>query len=106
MRINFAHLRDQGIDFAVFDADAISRSNVDRNRLLADLTARARRTGLSIQKSALAFAANGRIQFYGTPDLVRYLASGWIPQWTHSIKYRSSESDFGNLLSWRGTYSV
>lgn len=37
-QIKLAHLRDQGIDFAVFDADAVARTQSARASLLAQLT--------------------------------------------------------------------
>ncbi|GMV27649.1 MAG: hypothetical protein AMXMBFR58_36800 [Phycisphaerae bacterium] len=79
------HLRDQGIDFAIFETDTVDRSSRSREALLGDLTLRARMEGLKVDKSALAFVEGGRISFFGTPDLVRYLASGWLPQWTHTL---------------------
>jgi hypothetical protein len=86
MKINVAHLRHQGISFAVFDADARSRSNRDRDELLAQLTDLAREHGLRVDKAALAFTEPGRLTFYGTPDLVQKLSrrpSGF--RWTHEI---------------------
>lgn len=83
--VRLAHLHDQGIDFAVFDADASSRQRSDRSALLHRLTARARASGLSVDKSALAFETGGHVEFFGTPDLVRYLASGGVPRWTHTL---------------------
>jgi len=85
MTIRMAHLRDQGIDFAVFDADARTKSNADRARLLADLTSRARASGYKIDKSALAYTEYGRLTFYGAPDLVRYLAGRGVAGWTRSL---------------------
>lgn len=86
MQIHMAHLREQGINFAVFDADARSGSNSDRAQLLAQLTASARAQGLRIEKSALAYSNSGRTEFYGAPDLVRFLAaSGGVVRWTHTI---------------------
>ena len=86
MKIQMAHLRDQGIDFAVFAADAPSRTNTAREELLWDLSRRARASGLAVDKAALAFRDGGRQRFYGTPDLVRYLASmGGISRWTHTL---------------------
>jgi hypothetical protein len=82
-RVRVAHLQTQGVSFAVFDADALTHLDSDRGELLSDLTSRARRAGLRVEKSALAFAEHGRMSFYGTPDLVRYLAGGWSPHWTH-----------------------
>lgn len=87
MRIEMAHLRDQGIDFVVFAADAPTRSNGDRQTLLNRLTAQARANGLRVQKAALAFTESGRPTFFGAPDLVKYLVSaGGVPRWTHSIE--------------------
>lgn len=85
MTINMAHLQDQGINFAVFEADAVCRTQSGRQKLLAQLTARARASGLRVDKSALAFEEFGRICFFGTPDLVRYLSGGRVPSWTHTI---------------------
>ena len=86
MKINVAHLRDQGIDFAVFDADAPSRTRHDRDALLQRLTDQARRSGLRIDKAALAFAENGQLTFYGAPDLTRYLAARpSVVRWTHTL---------------------
>jgi hypothetical protein len=86
MTIRVAHLHTQGIDFAVFDADVRSRSNADRADLLAELSCAARRQGLKIDKAALAFSELGRTKFYGTPDLVKYLASNGINHWTHTLR--------------------
>lgn len=85
MKIRMAHLRDQGIDFAVFAADAPSRLDSDRDRLLADLTRRAKAAGLQIDKSALTFTQHGRTRYFGTPDLVRYLAGRGVGRWTHTL---------------------
>ena len=90
MRINFAHIQERSttggyIDFAVFDADATTRMNSDRDKLLVDLTMEARRQGLKIDKSALAFMENGRVKFYGTPDLVDYLENTGVSRWTHHL---------------------
>jgi hypothetical protein len=85
MRINVAHLREQGIDFAVFDADASDHTETGRERLLAQLTGAARLAGLKVDKSALAFRTGSGIEFFGTADLVRFLARAGIPGWTHSI---------------------
>lgn len=85
MQIEMAHLRDQGIDFAVFNADATNHSESGRQTLLTQLVAVARRNHLKVDKAALAFDEFGRIQFFGTPDLVRYLASRGVPHWTHTL---------------------
>ncbi|MBS1807765.1 MAG: hypothetical protein JST84_06200 [Acidobacteria bacterium] len=90
MKIGIAYLRGRSetggfIDFAVFNADARSGGAGDRADVLQDLTERARAAGLTIQKSALAFNENGRITFYGTPDLVEYLSNNGVPAWTHYL---------------------
>jgi hypothetical protein len=86
MQVPVAHLRDQGIDFAVFDADADTHRDADRDRLLARLVVAATRNGLRIQKAALAFMQHGELTFYGSPDLVRYLVNiGGVPHWTHTL---------------------
>jgi hypothetical protein len=85
MRINVAHLRDQGIDFAVFDADANSHLNSERDALLQQLAFSARRAGLKIDKAALAFRQGNHVTFYGAPDLVQYLQGLGVPRWTHTI---------------------
>lgn len=83
--IRMAHLRTQGISFAVFAADVPSRRDVDRGELLHDLTLQARREGFRVDKSALAFSEGGRRTYYGTPDLVRYLARHGVSHWTHTL---------------------
>lgn len=85
MRIEMAHLQAQGINFAVFAADANDRTNSARQRLLGHLVTAARRNNLRIDKAALAFEEFGRTKFFGTPDLVRYLSSRGVPTWTHTL---------------------
>jgi hypothetical protein len=85
MNISLAHLRIQSVDVIVFNADARERTRLARERLLTDLTAQARRSGLRVQKSALAFQENGQLVFFGTPDLVAYLSGSPFFQWTHTI---------------------
>lgn len=87
MKINLAHLRERAVgggwvDFAVFDAKSTSGEN---DKLLWQLTNKARSSGLSIDQSALAFTSGGRLRFYGDQKLVNYLAKGWRPAWTHTI---------------------
>jgi len=86
MTVQLAHIRHQGIDFVVFGADARTHTPSARQELLADLVAAARAHGLKIDKAALAFRQLGRTVFWGTPDLVRFLARGGIPRWTHTIQ--------------------
>jgi hypothetical protein len=85
MRIEMAHLRTQGIDVAVFAADANDRTSASRQCLLGELVAQARRKNLRVDKAALAFQEAGRTRFFGTPDLVGYLSSGGVPHWTHTL---------------------
>jgi hypothetical protein len=66
MQVNFAHLRDQGIDFAVFDADARTHARPDRVRLLMQLAAAVRSHGHKVDKAALAFAESGNVKFWVT----------------------------------------
>jgi hypothetical protein len=86
MRIEMAHVRDQGIDFAVFNADASSHDRAARRALLHQLVVKARRNRLKVDKAALAFAEHGQINFFGEPDLVQYLASRGLPSWTHTLE--------------------
>lgn len=85
MTIRVAHLRHQGIDFAVFAADARSSTNHAREELLSDLVIAARRQGLKVDKAALAFRSGSRTTFFGTPDLVRFLSNLGVPRWTHTL---------------------
>ena len=60
MRIEMAHLRDQGIDFAVFNAEAPSRTGVDRQALLRQLPAAARGNGLKVDKALASLTFSRR----------------------------------------------
>lgn len=87
MKINLVHLRERSttggwIDFIVFDAKSTTNNN---KQLLIELTSKARMNGLKVDKSALAYETNGRLEFYGTKDLVEYLSNIGLPQWTHTI---------------------
>lgn len=84
-QIEMAHIRDQGIDFAVFNAEARCGTDSGRASLLVELTQRARTAGLNVDKSALAYRRGAGIEFYGTPDLVRYLQQRGVPRWTHTL---------------------
>ena len=86
MTINVAHLRTQGIDFVVADADATTGLESDRNALLSRIVTIARRSGLKVQKAALAFSDGGRLTYFGTPDLVKFLAENGVPRWTHTLQ--------------------
>jgi len=87
MKVSLAHIRERSttggwIDFVVFDAKSTTNNN---SQLLSQLTSKARASGLKVDKSALAYNRNNRIEFYGTKDLVQYLSKSGLPQWTHSI---------------------
>jgi len=89
MQVNFAHLRERAtsggwINFAVFEARSTSGNNSDNSTLLSQLVNKARAAGLKVDQSALACAQHGRIQFYGDQNLVNYLSSSGVPQWTHT----------------------
>lgn len=90
MRVNLAHLREQGrsggwVNFAVFDARSSSGTRDDNARLLAQLAAKARASNLRIDQAALAFMSGGQLQFFGSPPLVDYLSNSGVPRWTHTI---------------------
>ena len=85
MQISMAHINIQGVNVAVFAARPNSTSNASLGEVLASLTTKARLSGLRVEKSALAYTENGRTRFWGTPDLVKYLATAGVPRWTHTI---------------------
>ncbi|MDA3918597.1 MAG: hypothetical protein PF690_16735 [Deltaproteobacteria bacterium] len=90
MKINMAHLREKStsggwINFAIFEAKPRTGSNSDNGNLLFDLTNNARSSGLKVDQSALAYRKNGRIEFYGSKNLVAYLSRLGVPRWTHQI---------------------
>ncbi|HNZ04820.1 MAG TPA: hypothetical protein PKK50_11825 [Myxococcota bacterium] len=85
MKVKLAHLQEQGINFVVFFADAPSRTEHARRELLGQLAAKARASGLRVDKSALVITDAGRTGYYGTPDLVKFLVTrGHIPV-THEL---------------------
>ena len=85
MRVQMAHRRDQGISFAIFAADAANHTDTGRQALLTELVAKARGNRLRVDKAALAYQEAGRTRFFGTSDLVKYLASRGVPRWTHTL---------------------
>lgn len=90
MQINLAHLRHPAvgggwINFAVFDARSTSGTPNSNSVLLERLSAHARANGLRVDQSALAFSGNGRIQFFGSRQLVKFLSSNGLPRWTHTL---------------------
>ena len=89
MVIQFTHRRlpsttGPWIDFAVFQAKSRTGNN---STLLQQLCNKARANGLNIDKSALAFSLNGRIKFFGTPDLVNYLSKNGLPRMNKTINF-------------------
>ena len=87
MKVNMAHLRERSttggwINFAVFDAKSTNGNN---DQLLHQLTKSAESAGLRVDQSALVFPSAGRIQFYGSKNLVSYLSKNGVPHWTHTI---------------------
>lgn len=91
MKINFAHIREQSIsggwiDFAVFEARASSNTDSANAKALAQLTAKARMSGLKVDQSALVYSEGGHIKFYGTRNLIEYLSRAGLPSWTHSME--------------------
>ena len=85
MRIQMAHLMGQGVNFAIFWADAANHIDTGRRALLAGLVAKAKVDHMRVDKAALAYDEAGRTRVFGTPDLVKYLASRGVPQWTHTL---------------------
>ena len=86
MTIRVAHLRIQGVNCAIFGADARIHSNRARSELLDQLVAAARASGLRVEKAALAYQQGSRRCFWGTRDLARYMAGiGGVPKWTHTL---------------------
>lgn len=86
MNIDFAHMRIGAASVAIFNADAPSRTVYDRQKALADLTAKARLNNLRVDRSVLAFTENGRLTYFGDPDLVRHLTRNTVSyRWTHRL---------------------
>jgi hypothetical protein len=77
-------LRDQGINYFVFETDAVSHINSDRAALLRRLIAKANNNGLAGDRGALAFMEGGKVTYYGDNDVVN-LKNLPVPQWTHKI---------------------
>ncbi|ESE42764.1 hypothetical protein [Shewanella decolorationis] len=81
-KVNMAHLRHGSSSVAIFDAKSTVGDNAG---LLYQLTQKAIASGLRVDSSALVYSSGGKIRFEGDPSLVRYLAKGWYPQWTHEL---------------------
>jgi hypothetical protein len=87
-----AHIRErtvngQYIDFAVFNANSADHTDSGRSNVLTELTMRARGAGLNVDASALAYEENGRTRFYGSKNVVDYLANSGLPRWNRTLSY-------------------
>lgn len=69
-----------------FAADATTRTNAEQQELLADLVCAARSSGLKVDKVALCYSVGRRTEFFGIPDVVRYLIRSGVPRWTHTVQ--------------------
>ena len=92
MRVNFAHLHERsiaGIDinFAVFEGRSASGTPQDNALLLTRWTIAARSLQLRVDQSALAFLQNSRPCFYGSEQLVEYLATRGVPRWNYHLDF-------------------
>jgi hypothetical protein len=85
MQIRMAHIREQGQDLAIFDAKPTSDSDSSRARLLSQLTSAAEAAGLNVDKAALVFTRNGRLAYFGPPDLVDFLKRRRLPSWNRTL---------------------
>ena len=83
--IQLAHINIQRINCVIFNTDSRARTAQSRNRLLNQLTTRARLAGLAVSKSVLAYREGGRIKLFGDRDLVEFLSRRQLPRWTHTI---------------------
>lgn len=86
MRVRFAYVHEEGLDTAVFAAGQADRSDLERDRLLAELSRHARRAGLKVDRAALAYPDPfGWLTVYGPRSVVdRVAARGGLP-WTHEL---------------------
>ena len=89
-KINVAHMREEStsgsaVELAVFEAKATGGTDTNA-KLLQQLTAKGRLSGLKIDKAALASMQNGRLVFYGTKELVDYLSKKGTLSWNHTIE--------------------
>jgi hypothetical protein len=82
---DIAHITVQGVNCLVVAADATSKTDNARAQLLAQLTQCARSADLKVEKAALAFEEYGDIKYYGTWDLVEWLANNWLPSWNRTL---------------------
>ncbi len=90
MQINFAHVRvpsvsGADINYVLFESRSATGTFGDNAALLAQLTMRARASGLRVDQSALVFVEAEQIRFQGTKPLVDHLSRTGVPGWTHSF---------------------
>jgi len=85
VKINVAYFQEQGVNCLVFDADHQHHTQSGRAELLASLDLPGPASGLVGAKSVLAFVDHGRLTYFGTPDLTRFLSGRGLPRWTHTL---------------------
>ncbi len=90
MQILCASLNYLGTDFIVFDADHPSRQDSERAELLTRLRSLATACGFKTDLAALAFRENNQNRFYGSPELVAFLAKTGLPGWTHRLSLENT----------------
>ena len=84
--IRLSHVNIQNIPCAIFEADAADGANASRARLLDDFAGRLRIAGYPVAKRALCYYRGRQVNYFGDPDLVRYLASTrGTPPWNGTL---------------------
>jgi hypothetical protein len=90
MQIEMAHVQEQGINCAIFSADARDRSQAGRRALLGQLVAKARQNRLRIDKTALAFeeagASRSSVRRTSSSSFRRAACRGPRTRWTSELK--------------------
>lgn len=71
------------INCAVFMADA--KHSWERGKALNQMIVDACAAGLKVEKAVLVFKKLGQPNYYGAPDLGKYLEQTGLPEATHSI---------------------
>ncbi len=108
MRISFAHIRGRAASSEVDRLRGIrcrvvtAGGDTANGALLVRLTAAARRLGLKVDQSALAYREGGSVGFYGTRALVDHLSRAGVPNWTHYLEILGGfDAEQGNARLWR-----
>lgn len=91
MKVPVAHFwlpgdRGQKIQCAVFGFSPHDKSNSGLSKALNQLTRAAMQEGLAIHKSALVYEQHNEERYFGTQDLVEYLANNGVPPWTNNLE--------------------